>query len=102
MSKFHFIKIKIDQELFFYPFRIRGAQGLFPDSSFNDGVDLKQGDWRNDYFQTPTVVYQDTVNGHGVGVKRKIPPAGIEPATPGLGNLCSIQLSYGGIDQNYH
>ena len=24
------------------------------------------------------------------------PPAGLEPATPGLGNLCSIHLSYGG------
>ena len=25
-----------------------------------------------------------------------LPPARIERATPGLGNLCSIQLSYGG------
>jgi hypothetical protein len=25
------------------------------------------------------------------------PPAGLEPTTPGLGNLCSIQLSYEGI-----
>ena len=27
-----------------------------------------------------------------------IPPAGIEPAAHGLGNRCSIQLSYGGIN----
>jgi hypothetical protein len=26
-----------------------------------------------------------------------VPPAGVEPATPSLGNLCSIQLSYEGI-----
>jgi integrase len=26
-------------------------------------------------------------------LKNMVPPAGIEPATPGLGNLCSIQLS---------
>ena len=26
-----------------------------------------------------------------------VPPAGVEPTTPGLGNLCSIQLSYEGI-----
>jgi hypothetical protein len=26
-------------------------------------------------------------------LKRKAPPAGIEPAAPGLGNLCSIRLS---------
>jgi hypothetical protein len=25
-----------------------------------------------------------------------VPPAWLEHATPGLGNLCSIQLSYGG------
>ncbi len=24
---------------------------------------------------------------------RMVPPAGVEPATPGLGNLCSILLS---------
>lgn len=27
-----------------------------------------------------------------------VPPAGLEPATPGLGNLCSIHLSYGGVN----
>jgi len=26
-------------------------------------------------------------------LKKVVPPAGIEPATPGLGNLCSILLS---------
>jgi len=26
-------------------------------------------------------------------VKNMVPPAGIEPAAPGLGNLCSIRLS---------
>ena len=30
------------------------------------------------------------------GVKSLVPPAGFEPAAPGLGILCSIQLSYGG------
>lgn len=26
-----------------------------------------------------------------------MPPARLELATPGLGNLCSIQMSYGGV-----
>ena len=26
-----------------------------------------------------------------------MPPAGLEPTAPGLGILCSIQLSYGGL-----
>ncbi len=26
-------------------------------------------------------------------LKNKVPPAGVEPAAPGLGNLCSILLS---------
>jgi hypothetical protein len=30
------------------------------------------------------------------GLKMLVPPAGLEPAAPGLGNLCSIHLSYGG------
>ena len=30
-------------------------------------------------------------------LKRLVTPAGFEPATPGLGNRCSIQLSYGTI-----
>jgi hypothetical protein len=34
-------------------------------------------------------------------MRQKIPPARIELATPGLGNLCSIQLSYGGICGKY-
>ena len=35
--------------------------------------------------------------GRGAGQNhKKIPPAGIEPATPGLGNRCSILLSYEG------
>ena len=29
-----------------------------------------------------------------------VPRVGIEPTTPGLGNLCSIQLSYRGMGQN--
>jgi hypothetical protein len=38
----------------------------------------------------------------GERAKRVEPsPAGIEPATPSLGNLCSIQLSYGDIYQTY-
>ena len=28
--------------------------------------------------------------------KKKLPPTGFEPVAPGLGNLCSIHLSYGG------
>ena len=29
----------------------------------------------------------------------EVPPAGLEPTTPGLGILCSIHLSYGGVSR---
>ena len=31
---------------------------------------------------------------------RAVPPAGLEPATGGLENRCSILLSYGGLDRH--
>jgi hypothetical protein len=31
---------------------------------------------------------------------RTVPPAGLEPATGGLENRCSILLSYGGLDRH--
>ena len=31
---------------------------------------------------------------------KMVPPTRVELVTPGLGNLCSIQLSYGGM--NFH
>jgi hypothetical protein len=43
--------------------------------------------------RTPVAARRTMGDGNG----RRVPPAGLEPATPHLGNECSIQLSYGGI-----
>jgi hypothetical protein len=37
----------------------------------------------------------ETVFAERIGRRRVVRPAGLEPATPGLGNRCSILLSYG-------